>query len=630
LAEKVFAAEQRMWKRLVGDDFKRIDLSYVVRPGAGRTGEAGPGGRLFGAPDIAAYYRNAADRRLVITGEAGAGKTVLALELILALIKPPEPGKPRQPDDPVPVRLSLSQWDTEISVERNLIGHLTRTFDMRRRHARELVEQRRVLPVLDGLDEMDPLRSRGRPDPKAPKARAVLAALNDYQDGLQAGPVIVTCRTAHYDALTKSSPGQGLRDATRIDITPISPTNARAYLERRADDQGRWEPLLDALRDDPGGPLARTLSTPWRLCLAATVYYEHGDPADMLRIPTERELDEHLLARCVPAATRLHPRRGHTPERVHRWLHFLTAHRTDARTPTIDISLANLWPLAGRERVRSVDARLAAVFCMLWLLPNLQWGGDVSAVLIAQAPFLIMGAGFAIGGALKEDIQPVRRRWRHLHVSARRRVTVGYLTATALLGVADAIIKTAALHSPARGVLNGLASTFVFWLFYWVAVAPLLRLLPKITRPADVINDDLSSHLAVVVAGWFMFALRTFDMGRGIPTYLLLYSYICITTAHFYIGSPGRRYLAFILITYRRHQLPLRLKAFLDWACEAGLMRLSGTAYQFRHLELQQWVAAHADGSAAPRPTAALPARRRSSPAAPGRHEGDDLFPRRR
>jgi hypothetical protein len=51
----------------------------------------------------------------------------------------------------------------------------------------------------------------------------------------------------------------------------------------------------------------------------------------------------------------------------------------------------------------------------------------------------------------------------------------------------------------------------------------------------------------------------------------------------------ARRYLVFSLCS--RGRLPFRLSEFLDWACDAGMMRVSGAAYQFRHRELQQWLA---------------------------------------
>ncbi|MEV6807472.1 hypothetical protein [Streptomyces sp. NPDC051132] len=134
-------------------------------------------------------------------------------------------------------------------------------------------------------------------------------------------------------------------------------------------------PVLEALGEDPSGPLATTLSTPWRLCLAATVYARDGDPADLLRHSTPDELDEHLLARFIPATTALYPDR-YDAARTHRWLARLAAH-LDAPSPGpelnspagsrpgTDLVRHQLWPLAGRRRVRVADALLTAFAVLL-------------------------------------------------------------------------------------------------------------------------------------------------------------------------------------------------------------------------------------------------------------------------
>jgi membrane protein YdbS with pleckstrin-like domain len=41
---------------------------------------------------------------------------------------------------------------------------------------------------------------------------------------------------------------------------------------------------------------------------------------------------------------------------------------------------------------------------------------------------------------------------------------------------------------------------------------------------------------------------------------------------------------------WARDRLPLRTGVFCNWACEAGLLRVSGHAYEFRHRELQDWL----------------------------------------
>ncbi len=53
-------------------------------------------------------------------------------------------------------------------------------------------------------------------------------------------------------------------------------------------------------------------------------------------------------------------------------------------------------------------------------------------------------------------------------------------------------------------------------------------------------------------------------------------------------GSPWLRYLVATRILARRCELPQRPAPFLDWAYDAGLLRLAGISPQFRHRELQE------------------------------------------
>jgi hypothetical protein len=40
----------------------------------------------------------------------------------------------------------------------------------------------------------------------------------------------------------------------------------------------------------------------------------------------------------------------------------------------------------------------------------------------------------------------------------------------------------------------------------------------------------------------------------------------------------------------RDGQLPIRFGRFLDWAHGAGVLRIAGNAYQFRHIEIRNWL----------------------------------------
>jgi hypothetical protein len=55
-------------------------------------------------------------------------------------------------------------------------------------------------------------------------------------------------------------------------------------------------------------------------------------------------------------------------------------------------------------------------------------------------------------------------------------------------------------------------------------------------------------------------------------------------------GAGGARYAFGLTCAALRGRLPWRLETFCRWACDAGLLRVAGAAYQFRHRELQNWL----------------------------------------
>ncbi|MEU5811471.1 NACHT domain-containing protein [Streptomyces sp. NPDC047718] len=595
LAQQVKEDGERQWRQLIGDDTQRINLTFTLRPEQGRTAvtPAAAGRLLEGTsalPDVVSYFRLTRPRRLVVTGPPGAGKSMLALDLMLALIEEREEG------DPVPVRLSLADWDTTVPLPERLAHHLVEVYDWPPKMATELVRQHRVLPVLDGLDEMDPTAPDGTPSTDAPRALTALRALNAYQDGRAAGPVILTCRTRHYEAL---DPGSRLLDAARIDVDRVTPPLARAYLLRRAPDPRRWQRVLDVLDAEPTGTLATTLSTPWRLSLAATVYAHDGDPADLLSHTSPADSDEHLLARFIPAATALHPRPGrpYSAADAHYWLASLalyldapspvpTAQPLAGPGPRTDLVLHQLWPLAGPRRVRATDAVLTMLVVLLPL--PVAWVVGIPLAWPVWIAFVLSALVAGLSAAHPEVAPPAHVHWKHL----RTKSGYGGLALGVLAGLAVTPLIWLRLGRQAGFaalLVGGAVLGILVWLDTLFGREPALS-----ARPRDVIRGDLLQGLALVVVGALsVCVVITFllpnDLGIGILDGLLIGLAVGLGEGLGFGTQSGRRYLAFILCC--RGEVPRRLGVFLDWACSAGLMRLSGAAYQFRHRELQQWLA---------------------------------------
>jgi hypothetical protein len=106
---------------------------------------------------IVDYFTDEADRRLVILGAPGAGKAVLAVTLTVGLLEQRENAPAEQRRNlPVPCLLYLPSWNPEgAGLEDWLEAQLASRFRVGRKAAERLVRDGRVLPVLDGLDEMD-------------------------------------------------------------------------------------------------------------------------------------------------------------------------------------------------------------------------------------------------------------------------------------------------------------------------------------------------------------------------------------------------------------------------------------------------------------------------------------------
>ncbi|MFD4413557.1 NACHT domain-containing protein [Streptomyces sp. NPDC058476] len=598
LAGFVGKAEAEQRAQLIGPGAHRIDVTFHQRtePANNATGAA-PYGRLT---DIVSYYQNLRPARLAITGKPGAGKTLLALDLILGLLAPPG----RSDTDPVPVRFSLADWNTDRPLQEWLAHQIHQQFrdkGITLADATTLVDGYHVLPVLDGLDEMDTDTT------PAGRRRAVraLEKLNDYQDPTGMAPIVLTCRTKQYEDL--ASLDLRMREAARIQLNDVSPGHAAAYLIARSTNPDRWDPVIDTFRDAPGGTLARSLATPWRLNLAATAYEErHPDTQAYLREPdnlntlaSPRAVRDHLLARYLPAAAHQHPTHPnrYRPDQTHHWLAALAAHlATTAPTSTAsstDIVLHQLWPMAGR-RVRTADTLLAALLILLFTTLFLSRVPiDFSFTQLFNTSVVVLFALGTIRQATRPLIpEPQTLQLPQLRNPAHRRQLAPYITFGLVVGLVLGLVvglmfgleSGFAFGLSSGGIAFGLVSGLVVGFAFGLAVG-LTRSLEDAppTDPRHPVWGNLARGLAFGLPAGLVFGLSSGGIAFGLA--------FGLTGGLYYFAGASRRYLVLLLCT--RGRLPWHLGTFLNWAYGAGLLRISGVAYQFRHRELQDWLTTH-------------------------------------
>jgi NACHT domain len=605
LASVVLAQIQAARSLLIGPgeaEDQAANLRFVK--GTGRFREVGGAGH--GDLDtILNYYQSLSPARLVILGDPGAGKTVLASELVVRLLE-----HRVHADAPVPVPISAGAYDTRQPWAGWLARHLALRFGLSVAVAARLIRDSRILPVVDGLDEMDPV---GNPI----RAGVLIAALNASMRGRSRAPVVLTCRHAGYQALARL-----LDRATHIEILPLTGQQAAAYLRQHLltpGDRDRWQPVLAALQSHPSGSLAGQLATPWRLTLALTAYRDTGDPAVLL--PPEpvldgaaaseyaQRLDTLLLGHYIDAASRLHGADGrYTPGQVRRWLTAL-AQGLDWQArhhgSATDIQLHTWWQPAGKRIARIAHTALACVSGIVWVTAFATTGNPGLAV---DSVWL-----FFAGACASASPSPRRLKFRQIPVRAGlSRLAAGLMTGfAAFLAIIFAfefapgfVVGFALRFAPgfvvelAAGLPAGCATGLMGGLMAGLAIGAADNS-PQATEPREVIRADGSYGLVVgLVAGFgagFAAALTvgvTVGVTVGLAYAVVIGLAVGLAVGFAFGAKSWTRYHVAIVITAATQRGPLRFAAFLDWANKAGLLRVSGTAYQFRHRQLQDWLTA--------------------------------------
>jgi DNA polymerase III delta prime subunit len=153
-----------------------------------------------------------AQQELLILGEPGAGKSTLLLELARHLVEQAE----RDATRPLPVLLPLSSWANNRPLLQDwLIEQLTLIYDVPRRLSQQWIQAELILPLLDGLDEM-----------QASARTACIAAINTYhREHLR--PLVVCSRTDEYET---AATRERLTLHTAVVVQPLSREQVDTHL----------------------------------------------------------------------------------------------------------------------------------------------------------------------------------------------------------------------------------------------------------------------------------------------------------------------------------------------------------------------------------------------------------------
>ncbi|WP_405809420.1 NACHT domain-containing protein [Streptomyces sp. NBC_01520] len=468
-------------------------------------------------------------------GDAGAGKTVLAMQLLIDTIDLQAGSSPDR-GRLIPVRLSLSSFDdTRLSSPSTAPAAAAALLDewivrelssgahpLKRRQAKVLMQAGWVLPVLDGLDEMD------AEDAFPTRALAVMRALNSA-GGHGSQPVVVTCRTSLYDRLQQTPqihPGDlpVLQDAAVVTLQPLDTGRIKRHLAYRfphrsrqhntgSNDEveDRWRPIVDHIAHHSDSPLASLLRSPLWLFIAVAGYYQpHTRPEELEHLPTA-QLRDFLLARLLPETVAQHRRKdpSYSEPEVRKFLGTLSRHlitdRKHGHSGT-DLQPHHLWRAAGHYMPRIFTATTHTALTALFLLLTLShYHSKTSYWIPPYAPgrvLLFAGILTVIAVAVRTAGRPVRLQrldTAMLNTASGRRRVLAALACLTASGAAGYLFGL--WYSQGYGSRVGQAYGLSFLSVGLVLAAEitLARRPPAVSRPSLPMNRALAFQTTILV-----------------------------------------------------------------------------------------------------------------------------------
>lgn len=232
-------------------------------------------------------------------------------------------------------------------------------------------------------------------------------------------------------------------------------------------------------------------------------------------------------------------------------------------------------------------------------LPQLRLSWNLVSVL-AVVGFVMLFVPGTVWRSLRRSVDLVRIDFGALRTTVVRRrlafMLTGWLACMLAIGLLFGFGRGFAI-----GFGGGLVGVLAGGLMSGLSARPV-----SIDLPRRVVSQGLA-HTACMLAGGLAAGLAI-GLGGGLAG-MLAGGFVVGLTVGLIMGiftasgSPWPRYAIACLLLARRGALPRRPGVLLDWAYEAGLVRLSGIAVQFRHREFQDWLITTHDRETAPSAT---------------------------
>lgn len=511
---------------------------------------------ILGEAAITEVFHEAGGR-LLILGDAGAGKTILLLQLAEGLLWRAESDL-RQP---IPVVFNLSSWGSEHkSLETWLVEELSAEYEVDHRTGSAWVAQNELTLLLDGLDEV-----------AAAHRAACAEAINEYRRTHGFVQLAVCSRTKAAEDLAVK-----LHLEEAVQLQPLTDDEVGTCLGKLEQSGTSVADVRAALPDDH--TLREMLRSPLMLQVICLAY--RGRPvADLTRPGSADERRKRLWQAYVDRMFEKRPlpaQCDYSREQAIGWLVWLAgALRSVNQTEFRIDKLTTTWlPVrtsrSGRPRTRSFLAEAERT-----VFPN--W----------------------------EVISPGHHVHRWFPEGGTRRVR----KTVRLIGVPVAAAGAGLTAVLGAGPLAGVAAAIAAWLAARVLLPSFIWFVPwresnsrvswagsnQGTWRAAKHGAKAGLAAAIFFGGFYGLGFGlVFGPWYGLITTLAFGLWFGLIAGMFFGGMIFATHFAVRALLVRSNAAPWRYQAFLDAMAERLLLRRSGTSYLFSHQLLRDYFADYA------------------------------------
>jgi hypothetical protein len=531
---------------------------------------------------IAEVYEGAG-RQLLILGAPGAGKTTLLVELGLELVRRARANGKL----PLPVICNLSTWAiNRRPLDQWLVEDLMVTYQVPRSVARDWVTGEEVLPLLDGLDEVD-----------AAHRTACVAAINTFHQMHPHLPLVVCSRSEEYRAQ-----GVSLALGRAVEVQPLTNEQIRAYLAFGGEALAALRAAVEADEE-----LREVVRRPLMLRVVTLTYEglpQEATPPAGNRDAWVHQLFGEFVARMLKRRRRLEPPAADAGEEVEQpeypaeaaeqylaWLAWQM--RTHGLVELYLERLQSDWlPDAHlRRRFRLASGVVVGLFygMVYGLAVGLLYGmvfGVIAGLVAGAVTGLVLGLAFGLTfwlffGRRGEIIPTDSLKW-----SWRDGLLPGLLVGM-FFGVFIGVYF---------GMFFGLAAGLDAWLLAWLTFGLYGTQVDEhdYQTPNEGIHRSALSGvgvwmglgLVVWLAVGLVGGLRV-GLGFGLFVWLSLGPLLGL----FLGGLAALRHATLRWILRRSGLVPPHLVRFLDYAADHVLLQRVGGGYRFVHILLRDYFA---------------------------------------